>query len=579
MRGGPFSETCVIDLLNARFVPFFFNTGGPGEGHDDAAKDFVLGKVPNRWAYFAAFAPDGRILGQTGIYDTTPQVFAWLRALLLRYPEFDRPTAAEAVSLFVAGTEMPAAAALDAARRCEQIAKFAESQRAWRRLLAVGDGAQRAEAFRGLLRVARADGDWPGHAELLIAAVASAEAAALATDLAIERGLRLLAERRHAHARVVLESAIAEAAASPRLAELHYEAGRACWFLGDRDWAKAHWCWILEHRADDRMAMRARLAAGAEVFPYPNGELGNFKPKAGPVGPSALDGGVRDSQRIYQRLRERLLAHDFDLAAARQAASAEAEVALARAAAPTVAPLDAPESLVARLSAADAGDSKKLVDAIVAWGPASAQPLVVAAGNENFGGRMAAVVAIGRVAAAHPELDREPKQWFRQVLAKIGQGDGDLAAAASTSLAAVEGKASGEEVAPTKPRDARDRRSGRPTQSEDPAIGEADTANAPLPKGAFALVASLRDGNEHRVANNRVVAALEALGGAAVAPLHAATADELFAGRGYAAFALGKVLGKLGTKPEAAVAALQQAAAASDPYVAALAKSGLKCLQ
>ena len=82
MRGGPFSETRVIELLNHRFVPFYFNTGGPGEGHDEAASEFVTGKVPNRWAYFAAFAPDGSMLGQTAIYDGTSEVFTWLRALL-----------------------------------------------------------------------------------------------------------------------------------------------------------------------------------------------------------------------------------------------------------------------------------------------------------------------------------------------------------------------------------------------------------------------------------------------------------------------------------------------------------------
>src|SRR5262245_45643605 len=119
MRGGPFSETRVIDLLNRRFVPFFFNTGGPGEGHDQAAHDFVTGKVPNRWAYFAAFAPDGRILGQTGVYDGTDEVFAWLRALLRRHPELDRPTAAEAEMRKKAGTELAPADAHDAARTCE----------------------------------------------------------------------------------------------------------------------------------------------------------------------------------------------------------------------------------------------------------------------------------------------------------------------------------------------------------------------------------------------------------------------------------------------------------------------------
>jgi len=444
MRGGPFSETRVIELLNRRFVPFYFNTGGPGEGRDAAAHDFVTGKVPNRWAYFAAFAPDGRILAQTGIYDGTDEVFAWLRALLRRHPEFDRPAAAEAELRKQAGAELAAPEALEVARTCEQLTWYAEGRRAYERVLAVGDGAQRADAHRGLLRIARADGDWPAHATALATASASAEAAALATDLAIERGLRLLAEKRFATARVELESAIAGAKNSPRLAELHYEAGRACWFAADRadnrDWAKAHWCWILEQRPDDRMAMRARLAAGAEVFPYPNAELGNFKPKTGPVGPDALDGGVRAAQRVYRRLRERVVANAFDLDAAKAAAAKEPEVALARTAAPAIDPLDTPDSLVARLADADADSRGKLIDQIAACGEAAAQPLVVAVGNPDFRGRLAAVVATGRLFAAHPEIGNEPRGWFRSALSQLArERDAELAAAAKDAAATIEG--------------------------------------------------------------------------------------------------------------------------------------------
>ncbi|HZN38420.1 MAG TPA: hypothetical protein VFD82_06430 [Planctomycetota bacterium] len=439
MRGGPFSETRVIELLNRRFVPFFFNTGGPGQGKDDKAHDFVTGKVPNRWAYFAAFAPDGRILGQTGIYDGTEQVFAWLRALLRRHPEFDRPTAAETEAREQAAGELTAAAALDVARQCEQLTWYAESKRACERVLGLGDATQRAEAHRVLLRIARADGDWPAHATALAAAAESALAAALATDLAIESGLRMLAEKRFAGARVALESAIASAKDSPRLAELHYEAGRACWFGGDRYWAKAHWCWILAERPDDRMAMRARLAAGAEEFPYLNCELGNFEAKTGPVGPDALDDGVRKAQHTYEQLRERLVANKFELGAAREAAPHEPEVVLARTAPPAIDPVDAPDNLVARLADADAETREKLVEQIAAAGEGAAQPLVVAVGNEAFRGRLAAVVATGKLFAAHPEIGKEPRGWFKRPLAQLARsGDDEIAAAAKAATAAMQ---------------------------------------------------------------------------------------------------------------------------------------------
>jgi hypothetical protein len=289
------------------------------------------------------------------------------------------------------------------------------------------------------LRIARANGDWPAHATALAAANASAEAAALATDLAIEAGLRLLAEKRVASARVALESAIAAAKNSPRLAELHYEAGRACWFTGDRYWAKAHWCWILAERPDDRMAMRARLAAGAEAFPYLNCELGNFEAKTGPVGPDALDAGVRKAQATYTQMHERLLGNKFELVSAREAAPHEPEVVLPRAAPPAVDPVDAPDNLVARLADADADARAKLIEQIAAAGEVAAQPLVVAVGNEDFRGRLAAVVATGKLFAAHPEISKEPRSWFQRPLGQLARGsDAELAAAAKAATEAMQ---------------------------------------------------------------------------------------------------------------------------------------------
>lgn len=573
MRGGPFAETRVIELLNRRFVPFFFNTGGPGDGHDDGARAFVATKVPNPWAYFAAFAPDGRILGMTGIYDGTDEVYAFLRALLRRHPEFDRPIAAEAAALAAAAEPTDAAVALAAAQICEQLARPIEASRGYQRALTSGDAGTRASAHRGLLRVLRGDGDWPAHAAALAAAAASDDAALLATDLAIERGMRALAQRRFATARTILEPAIAGAADSPRLAELHYEAGRACWFAGDRDAAKAHWCWILEQRPDDRLAQRARLAAGAEGFPYPNHELGGFEGTTGPVGPGALDDAVAAAQRVYARLRDRLLAHEFDLDATRRAAAAEPDVALPRVAPATTDPLDRPDSLVARLAEpGDAAARAQLVEVLVRAGQPSAMSLLVAIGNERFAGRLAALVALGRLLGSAATLDDETLGYCRQALRRIARGGGDaeLVAAAEQALQALAAR-TGERPEGAAPAPV-------PFVVTPAPAPDDGAAAAALPKSPVLLVASLRDGNDFRVANNRVVDALVALGQPAVAPLQAAVDDATFPGRGYAAFALGSVLAGLPDKPAAAIAALRAALGASDPYVVALARSGLRLL-
>ncbi len=563
MRGGPFAETRVIELLNRRFVPYFFNTGGPGEGHDDAARSFVAGKVPNRWAYFAAFAPDGHILGATGIYDGTDEVFAFLRALLRRHPEFDHPTDAERLALARSSQEVAAADALAAGRIGEELAKFAAARQAYERALTVGDAAERATARRGLLRVARGDGDWPAHAAAIAAAASSGEAVALAVDLAIERGLHALAQRRFATARVTLESAIAAAQPSPRLAELHYEAGRACWFLGDRDQAKAHWCWILELRPDDRLAQRARLAAGADGFPYPNQELGGFEGKSGPVGPGALDDAVAGAQRIWQQRRAQLLAGEFDLDAVRKAAATEPDLPLPRRPTPTTDPADGPDSLVARLAnPADDAAQARAIDQLAAAGQPAAMALVVAVGNEDFTGRLAAVVALGRVFASGASIDAETRGYCQPLLAKLARGRGDdaLAAAAQKALHAFE--PSGGQPAPRSkqpPVDAPEPFTVQPEASTAEPPATAPARPTTLPKSPLLLVASLRDGNEHRIANNEVVDALVRHGEQALAPLQAAVADTAFPGRGYAAWALGTVLASLPTRPPAAIDLLREA--------------------
>src|SRR5262245_53029428 len=94
MRAGCFAELRVINLLNHRFVPFYFNTGGPGLGRDAAAADFVKGKVRNKWAHFTAFAAD-QAVGETEVYADKDATFDFLVSLLRKYPEYDQCTAGE----------------------------------------------------------------------------------------------------------------------------------------------------------------------------------------------------------------------------------------------------------------------------------------------------------------------------------------------------------------------------------------------------------------------------------------------------------------------------------------------------
>jgi hypothetical protein len=545
MRGGPFSETRVIELLNRRFVSFYYNTGGPGLGKDAEAAAFINGKVPNRWAFFAAFAPDGSVLGVTEVYAGTNDVFDFLAALLRAYPECDRETAEETAALARAN-KGDASAKVAAGALCEQLVRYGDARSAYAAALAGGE-AEQVAAYRGLLRVARYERDWPDHERWLQAAGKSSAKPQLAVDLVLEAGYRLMAQKRWAHARALLQPATRTALASNRLAELHYEAGRACWLMGDHEWAKLHWSWIIEHLPDDRFYMRASLAAAAEVFPYPNQELGGYQASVGPVGPGIIGQGVAAARAVYRRLLPRFEAGDFG----QTAVADEPEVALMKESHDISRVLDLPESLAARLrDNGDAAGNARTVEKIMALGEAAVMPLIVAGNNPAFLGRGQVATALAAVMVKFPAMAAETKKAAMATLQLLAKDrDGAIAKNAKAALQSL------------KP---------APPDSGDAGKGEPATE---LPKSPTLLVALLRDGNDHRVADNRIVDALVSVGEPALAPLRTALEDKEFRGRGYAAFALGSVLRKLGTRPPELLELLTAAAADQDPYVRALAKS------
>ena len=445
MRGGPFSETRVIELLNRRFVPFYYNTGGPGLGKDPAATAFAKPKVPNQWAFFAAFAPDGAVLGVTEIYAGTDEVFEFLRALLRRHPEYDRDTAEEKALLARggdAGQPADAAAALAAGRLAEELARHGEARGAYAAVVERGSDSERAAAYRGLLRITRYERDWPAHKAWLAAASGSAAAKELLVDLVLEQGYRLMAHKRFAAARALLQPATRAAGGSSRLAELHYEAGRACWFMDDRDWAKLHWCWILEHLPDDRFAMRASLAAAADVFPYPNHELGGFAAKVGNVGPGVIGKGVAAARKAYARLLPRFTAGDFGQAADDGGSAQPGELAaeLTAESRPAVTVLDQPESVVARLGdGADAAGNDRCLELLRKLGDAAVLPLVVAGKNAAFAGRAQVARALGQLLAKDAALPADKKKWALEALQGLAKDrDAKVAEAARASLERLE---------------------------------------------------------------------------------------------------------------------------------------------
>jgi tetratricopeptide (TPR) repeat protein len=241
MRAGAFGETRVIDLLNRRFVPFYFNTGGPGLGRDEAAADFVLGKVQNKWAHLSAFTPDGEYLGESELYADKDGVFEFLYKLLRDHPEYNAPADGE----------------VESAKLFEELGEYDKA------LAAYGDDPI------ATARIARYRKDWDALEKALDGLDESA-------DTTMERGYRLIAQKKYDEARALLEPAIAMWPESPRIAEMRFSAGVACWFLDLKPQANHHWCWVVENLPDDRLARRGFNAAAAEGMPYENPELGGY---------------------------------------------------------------------------------------------------------------------------------------------------------------------------------------------------------------------------------------------------------------------------------------------------------------
>jgi hypothetical protein len=278
MRAGAFAERRVIDLLNRRFVPFYFNTGGPGEGHDADAAAFVKGKVKNKWAHFAVFTPDGEYLGESPIYADKNGIFEWLMGILAKQPKYAGATAAEKKVLEAGGAA--------AARLREEIGDYAEARKLYTKL---GDSVS-------LARLARYEKRWDDH-EKLLPDLKGADAAA-------EKGYLLLHQKKHKEARELLERAAKDHAASTRAAELRFSAGVACWFLDDKRWAHYHWVWVVENLPEDRLARRCYIAAAAEGMPYENPELDGYAIDSNTGSVNMIKAAYRRARKDYEELKE-----------------------------------------------------------------------------------------------------------------------------------------------------------------------------------------------------------------------------------------------------------------------------------
>ncbi len=291
MRAGAFCDIRVIDLLNRRFVSYYFNRSGLGQGGNPDAATFTRGKTKNQYAYYAAFKPDGTYLGETPLYGTKEEVFSFLLRLLKENPNLAKPTERESATRKNAKTEPVLCARLE-----EELGRYDRAEQ----LYASVDSPV---AHLGRVRIARYRRDWVQHATLDVKLATPA-------DRAMERAYRYLAKKKFAEAQSLLRKALQKGPASKRTAEMHFYCGVACWFLDQRDWAKFHWCWVQKNLSEDRMYMRCRIASAAEGMPYRNPELGGFK-AGGRIGTQEIVAEVDRSMKVYRALSRAWEAGDF----------------------------------------------------------------------------------------------------------------------------------------------------------------------------------------------------------------------------------------------------------------------------
>jgi len=290
----------VIDLVNRRFVLFYFNVGKGQTGHDEEAAAFISA-VDERFAGASVptppvwiFSPGEELLATIDNYTPKDEFFAALATVLDEHPELDLPTSREARIL--RGSD-----SLAAARVAEELGGYALAKKHYATAIATDAAA----AHLGLARIARYDRDASAvEEELTWLEQNVGDDSPLASDVTMELAHLRLADQDYAGAREALVAAIKRWPDSPRMGEMHFYAGVAAFFLDERAWANFHWCWVMENIPGDYNYMRCYLAATSDAMPYPNPELGGHRGESNMISHQLADAARKRALADYRGLRE-----------------------------------------------------------------------------------------------------------------------------------------------------------------------------------------------------------------------------------------------------------------------------------
>jgi hypothetical protein len=302
----------VIELVNRRYIPFFFNVGARGQGYDKEAAEFIA-KVDKRFSGPSVptppvwvFSPDGELITTIDNYTPKAKFYDAIRKVLRDHPALDADTDEEKAQ-FGAGSAKDATPEqqLIAARLNEELGRWAPADAGYTTVVKRdGTGAPGAAARLGLARLARYRTQWKGvDAQLkAIAKLPKPIVAGLLEEPAVEQAHRLLAAKAYAKAYKTLVTAAREHPKATRLGEIHFYAGVAAFHLKQRPWANFHWCYVMKELPDDALYMRCYLAATVDAMPYANPELDGYRGKSRMISHQLADRARDEAMEEFAQL-------------------------------------------------------------------------------------------------------------------------------------------------------------------------------------------------------------------------------------------------------------------------------------
>ena len=324
-RGGALAERRVIDLINRRFVPFFYNVGKGGCGYDaDAAKfihEFTSEFEGNAVAPPPIFlaSPESKLLGQLDNFVHQDEFFSGLLKVLRENPEFNKPTDEEKAALDAGESKNASVAQLQAAARInEELGEYKDALRLYAAIVeSAGLAAEDSvSATLALARIERYSKNWK-LAEVWLDFLdkkwsnPKSRPTTLDAELAMERAYSLLAAKNYDAARKLLVVAIKADPTHDRVPEMHYYAGLASYKLKRKEWANFHWGWVMVNAPDDRHYMRAYSAATNEASPFPNPDLDEGTFKSDGITQDSADAARAKVVAEYERLKDTFANDDY----------------------------------------------------------------------------------------------------------------------------------------------------------------------------------------------------------------------------------------------------------------------------